>query len=72
MPGFTKSRVTKIVTFRLTVEQAATLEDEAKRRGDGIADVLRAALNLYFERSAPGSAGSTARPSRSSRSSHVD
>lgn len=69
MSEFTKSRVTKIVTFRVTPEQyeileKAALDLQAKRPQENIvvADVIREALGAYL---AASSGGSNARPSAS-------
>ena len=63
MSLFAKSRVNQILTFRVTQEQRQKLTAEVERRGISLVDLLREAIDLYFERSAPGSAGSNARPS---------
>ena len=61
MPTFARSKYTQIVQFRTTIEQRKAIEREAKKYKQGVSDVIREAMDLYFasklkERS--GSAGS--------------
>ena len=48
MSGFTRSRVSQIVTFRLTESQRDFLEQEARTRGIKVADLIREALEARF------------------------